>query len=218
MGYLGATLTQVFTRSNGADVSLKDVTIARDGKRGYRVRMTPRAGSARRIWGIWRKSRVEARHWKRRLTFACSQKPWAVVTWDGGGWWKGRNREIVPLSPYVKKPLNSKVIKSFVPEQRSHYVFFEFRDLMFYVIYIWTLYVHFAYSCIWQWYITMSGNLAEIRGSVFISKSQRSLYVSFFRTNSELCIYHLFVWSYLNFLHSSQYITFPTHSCLVLYS
>ena len=28
MGYLGATLTQVFTRSRGADVSLRDVTIA----------------------------------------------------------------------------------------------------------------------------------------------------------------------------------------------
>ena len=32
------------------------------------------------------------------------------------------------LSPYVEEPLNSKVIKSFVPEQRSRYVFFEFRD------------------------------------------------------------------------------------------
>ena len=28
MGYLGATLTQVFTRLRGADVSLRDVTIA----------------------------------------------------------------------------------------------------------------------------------------------------------------------------------------------
>ena len=28
MGYLGATLTQVFTRAGGADVSLRDVTIA----------------------------------------------------------------------------------------------------------------------------------------------------------------------------------------------
>ena len=34
----------------------------------------------------------------------------------------------MPLSPYVEKPLNSKVIKSFVPELRSRYVFFEFRD------------------------------------------------------------------------------------------
>ena len=34
MGYLGATFTQVFTRVHEADVSLRDVTIARDGKRG----------------------------------------------------------------------------------------------------------------------------------------------------------------------------------------
>ena len=32
------------------------------------------------------------------------------------------------LSPYVEEPLNSKEIKSFVPELRSRYVFFEFRD------------------------------------------------------------------------------------------
>ena len=38
-----------------------------------------------------------------------------------------------------------------------------------------------------------SGRLAEIRWSVCISKSQRTLCVSFTRTNSGLCIYHLFV-------------------------
>ena len=35
LGYLGATLTQVFVRVRGADVSLRDVAIeTRDGKRG----------------------------------------------------------------------------------------------------------------------------------------------------------------------------------------
>ena len=38
------------------------------------------------------------------------------------------------------------------------------------------------------------------------------------RTDSGLCIYHLFVWSNFNFLHNSRWITFPTQSCLVLYS
>ena len=33
-----------------------------------------------------------------------------------------------------------------------------------------------------------------------------------------LCLYHLSVWSNFNFLHNSQWITFPTQSCLVLYS
>ena len=66
--------------------------------------------------------------------------------------------------------------------------------------------------------IIRSGLLAELRWSVCISKSHRSLCVSFFTTDAGLCIYHLFVWSNLNFLHISQWITFPTQSCLVLYS
>ena len=38
------------------------------------------------------------------------------------------------------------------------------------------------------------------------------------RRGAGLCIYHLFAWSKLNFLHISQWITLPTQSCLVLYS
>ena len=63
-----------------------------------------------------------------------------------------------------------------------------------------------------------SGLLAEIRWSVCMSKSHRSLCVSFSRIGAGLCIYHLFVWSNLNFLYISQWITLPTQSCLVLYS
>ena len=66
--------------------------------------------------------------------------------------------------------------------------------------------------------IIRSGLLAEIRWSVCMSKSHRSLCVSFSRTGAGLCIYHLFVWSNLNFLHISQWITLTTQSCLVLYS
>ena len=62
------------------------------------------------------------------------------------------------------------------------------------------------------------GRLVEIRWSVCISKSQSSLYLSFSRTDSGLCIYHLFVWSNFYFLHNFPWITFPTQSCLVLYS
>ena len=49
--------------------------------------------------------------------------------------------------------------------------------------------------------IIRSGLLAEIRWSVCTSKSHWSLCVSFSRTAAGLCIYHLFVWSNLNFLH-----------------
>ena len=63
-----------------------------------------------------------------------------------------------------------------------------------------------------------SGLLAEIRWSVRILKSHRSLCVAFSRTGAGLCIYHLLVWSNLNFLHISQWITLPTQSSLALYS
>ena len=66
--------------------------------------------------------------------------------------------------------------------------------------------------------IIRSGRLAEIRWSVCISKSQRSLCVSFFRTDSGLCVYHSFLFSSFTFLHISYRITVPTKSCLVLYS
>ena len=62
--------------------------------------------------------------------------------------------------------------------------------------------------------IIMSRLLAEIKWSVSMSKSHRSLCVSFSRTAVGLCIYHLLVWSNLNFLH----ITLPTQSYLLLYS
>ena len=66
--------------------------------------------------------------------------------------------------------------------------------------------------------IIRSGLLAEIRWSVCMSMSNRSLFVSFSRTGAGLCIYHLLAWSNLNFLDISQWITLPTKSCLALYS
>ena len=47
-------------------------------------------------------------------------------------------------------------------------------------------------------------------------KSHWSLYVSFSITDAGLCIYHLFVWSSLNFLRISLGHTLPPQSCLVL--
>ena len=44
------------------------------------------------------------------------------------------------------------------------------------------------------------------------------VYVSYPKTGAGLCIYHLLVWLNLNFLHIFQWITFPTQSCLALYS
>ena len=66
--------------------------------------------------------------------------------------------------------------------------------------------------------IARSGRLVEIWLSLCISKPQRSLCVSFSRTDYGSCIYPLFIWLNINFLHNSQWITLPTHICLVLYS
>ena len=63
-----------------------------------------------------------------------------------------------------------------------------------------------------------SGLLAKIRWSMCMSKSHKSLCVSFSRTGAGLCTYHLLVWSNLNFLHISRWVTLPTQSCLVFYS
>ena len=61
-----------------------------------------------------------------------------------------------------------------------------------------------------------SGRLGEIRGSVCISKSQRSFSVSFSRSDSGLCIYNLFI--IFKLLAQFPVDHLPTQSCLVLYS
>ena len=58
---------------------------------------------------------------------------------------------------------------------------------------------NFANSLFLLLIIIRSGLLAEIRWSVWMSKSHRSLCVSFSRTGAGLCIYHLFVWYYYYF-------------------
>ena len=65
--------------------------------------------------------------------------------------WLGRDGKVMIerwyLSPYVEKPFNSKVIKSFIPELRSCKCFSCFGIPMFYVYMSWTFYVRFTYSC-----------------------------------------------------------------------
>ena len=53
--------------------------------------------------------------------------------------------------------------------------------------------------------------------SVCLSKYLRSLCLSFSRKDSGLYIYHLFVWSNVNFLHKSQRMILLTQSYLVLH-
>ena len=146
-------------RWGGADESLRDVTIAQMGNRDSKCEWRHAPEVHRGFSEFWRKL-IELRtgHRTRRVDFRllaealrkCRTRGW----WWWGGRWKSQNRKNVYLSPYVEEPLNSKAIKSIVPELRSRRYFSCFEIPMFYVIYIWTLYVHFSHCHIWLWYIS----------------------------------------------------------------
>ena len=82
----------------------------------------------------------------------------------------------------------------------------------------WDGQVHYSTGPLFLLTITRSGRLAEIRGSVCISKSLRILYVSFSSVDSGFFIYYLFIWSNLNFLNNSLWITFLNQSIVVVHS
>ena len=98
-----------------------------------------------RFGEFWRKL-VELRtgHRTRRVDFRLLVEALGRCRTRWRGRWKSQNRNNVYLPPYVEKPLNSKVIKSFVPELRSRYMFFEFRDS--YVLSLWAFDVRFTHS------------------------------------------------------------------------
>ena len=139
MGYLGATLAQVFTRVRGAEVSLRDVTIAQMGNGASKCqwRHAPEARGGFREILKKSVSRVETCIRMKTVGFRLLAEALSRCrTRWGGGRWKSQNRKNVYLSPYVEEPLNSKVIKSFVPELRSRKCFSCFEIPMFYVRYI----------------------------------------------------------------------------------
>ena len=103
---------------------------------------------ARRILGDLKKSAVEFLARKKTDGFRLlAEALRRVHTCCGGrgGTSKSQNRKNVYLSPYVEEPLNSKVIKSFVPELRSRKCFSCFGMPVFYVYMLWTFYVRFPY-------------------------------------------------------------------------
>ena len=135
-------LEQRCWRARGEDESFTDVKIKiPDRKVDQWMWMTSCTGSARGgFGGFWKSQWVEFWLGRRRLAFACSPKP---GQWLSGGchtcWGRGDGKVIIerlciPL-PYVET-FNSKVIKGFVPELRSRYVFFVFRDSYVLCIYV----------------------------------------------------------------------------------
>ena len=141
------TWAQVLTRARGGCVIHRC-----QNKNPLGMWMTSCTGSARGGFGtfekvIWvenetpnEKSRLSGLAKARRI--CALRAPHEMV---GMGRWKSQNRKNVYLSPYVEKPLNSKVIKSFVPELRSRECLSCFGILMFYVYMLWTFYVRFTH-------------------------------------------------------------------------
>ena len=107
-------------------------------------------------------SRVETCFGRRRLAFASSRGLVAGVARNGGADEKARIERLCLSLLTSKNLLNSKIIKSFVPELRSRKCFSCFEIPMFYVYMLWTSHVHFAYSCIWLWNTSNNSHLIMI--------------------------------------------------------
>ena len=60
--------------------------------------------------------------------------------------------------------------------------------------------VYYSAGSLFLLTISRPDRRAEIRWSVCISKSQRTLCISFYSTHSELCMYYLLVWSIFNII------------------
>ena len=113
---------------------------------------------ARRIWGFWKSQLVELRTrlWTGRVDFQSSLRPDEFVRYRRSTWWGADGKVIIERLctslPYVET-FKSKVIKGFVPEIRSLYVFFVFPDSYVLCIYIMNILCMFRISVSWVWYI-----------------------------------------------------------------
>ena len=154
MGLLGATRAQVFTGARVGCVihRCQNKTPDRNRTRRCEWRHAPEAWAE-----IWEKGfswvlASEEYSWLSGLAeirpIVCSGVQRVVV----GGWRKSQYRKIVYHSPYVEKPFNSKVIKSFVPELRSRKCFSCFAIPMFY-IYEYELSMYISHIPVWLCYI-----------------------------------------------------------------
>ena len=114
--------------------------------------------------------------------------------------WFGADRKVNIekwyLSPYVKKPLNSKVIESFVPELRSHKCFSCFRIPMFYIIY-----EHYTFHIFMYGYVTqLTYSTAPTNWDIIAISSYNNLKCHYSTSFSDQCCHS-------NFLsHFNQYI------------
>ena len=111
-------------------------------KQSYGVRVTPCTGRERRILGDFEKvSELSLDTGWVEMRPAPGEDGWFSLARGDlcGGchtcWGVDRGKRKCISLPYVET-FNSKVIKGFVPELRSRYVFFEFRDSYVLCIYV----------------------------------------------------------------------------------
>ena len=132
---------QVFTLAGVTDVSLRDVTITQMGNGAIECRWRHAPEACGGFWGFWKSQLVE-------FSPVSEEDGWLSLARGGlatgahvlgGGRWKSLNRKNVYLSPYIEEPLNSKVIKSFVPELRSRTCFRVSR-------FLWSMYICYEHS------------------------------------------------------------------------
>ena len=159
--------------ARGADLSCRDVTIKipdRGYDQGWEWRHTPEAWAA-----IWEKSVSLVPAWEedgwlsglvvaRRICALRAPRVSWVESWRCKSSQHGR---VVSLTPYVEKPFNSKVIKSFVPELRSRQVLFVFLDSD--VIYIWTLWTF----CVQVWICLFRVSISD-----YVTRASHNLFSS----------------------------------------
>ena len=94
---------------------MSDVTHRKRGLRFEKSQLVEFLGPNERVEFLVRK--------KKKVDFRLLAEALRQVSHVVWGRWKSQHRKIVCLSPYVEKPFNSKVIKSFVPELRSRKCF-----------------------------------------------------------------------------------------------
>ena len=134
------------SHARGVNVSFRDVTIKIPDSgcdQGCEWRHAPEAWAE-----IWEKSVSWVLPWQKTVDFRLLTEAWRRVrTWFGAD--RKVSIEKWYLSPYVEKPFNSMVIKSFVPELRSRKCFLCFGSPMLSIYMTYEHYVHFTYS---SWY------------------------------------------------------------------
>ena len=144
----------VHTCVHGADMSLRDVTIAQMGNGARECKWCHALEARGGFWEFWRKSvELRTRPWTGRVDFHLLAEALGGCAWDGGGADGKARIERMCISLLISKNLlNSKVIKSFIPELRSRKCFSCFEIPMFYIYICYEHSMYVSHIRIRLWY------------------------------------------------------------------